>query len=67
MVEITQPNSSAKADEVIQHSETELMILAGFFVESCNQLLGVSKELINKELLPEGSFEILRKFASDKN
>ena len=43
------------------------MILAGFFIESCNQLLGVSKEVIEKELLPDGNFDILKKFAQDKN
>ena len=49
------------------HSEADLEILAKFFIETCHSLLGVNKDLINRELHPDGSFEILKTFASDKN
>ncbi len=49
------------------HSEADLEILAKFFIETCHSLLGVNKDLINRELHRDGSFEILKTFASDKN
>jgi hypothetical protein len=51
----------------VTHTEAELEILARFFVETCHQLLGVNKDLINHQLHPGGSFEILNSFASDKS
>jgi hypothetical protein len=66
MVESSQ--QSAKTDEaIVTHTEAELEILAKFFVETCHQLLGVNKDLINHQLHPHGSFEILNAFASDKS
>jgi hypothetical protein len=66
---MVESSTSAKTpDEAIaSFTEAELEILGKFFIESVHQLLGVNKDLINRELHPQGSNEILTRFASDKN
>lgn len=65
MVEST---ASAKTDETIKsYTEQELENLGNFFIESVHQLLGLNKDLINRELHPNGTNEILNNFASDSN
>lgn len=59
--------SANAGEDMAAHSEADLEILAKFFIETCHSLLGVNKDLINRELHRDGSFEILKTFASDKN